>query len=86
MLGTGGAALLPVLVVAGVASHLLADALTDHGIRPLYPVSNWHLRSPLPFATGGRVEPYAVGAIVLLAVAWVVGSGRLLALIHGGLA
>lgn len=84
VIGAAGSGLLPVLVVAGVASHLLADALTDHGIRPLYPLSNWHLRSPRPFTTGGRVEPFAVALVVLLAVAWMVGPGRLLALIHGG--
>lgn len=81
-----GALLLEVLIVAGVVSHLLADALTDHGIRPLYPVSNWHLRSLTPFKTGSWPEPWAVGAVVLLAVAWMVASGRLLALIHVGLA
>jgi len=86
VLGAAGSGLLPVLVVAGVASHLLADALTSHGIRPFYPLSNWHLRSPLAFTSGSRPEPFAVAAVVLLAVAWMVGTSRLLALIHGGLA
>jgi membrane-bound metal-dependent hydrolase YbcI (DUF457 family) len=59
---TGSASLLlRVLIVAGVASHLAADALTDHGIRPFYPFSNWHLRSLLPFRTGSWPEPIAVG-------------------------
>lgn len=66
---TGRAAvLLPALVVAGVVSHLLADALTDHGIRPFSPFSAWHLRSLAPFRTGAWPERWVVVAVCGLAV------------------
>ena len=41
---------------------------------------------PVLVVAGSRPEPFAVAAVVLLAVAWMVGTSRLVALIHGGLA
>jgi inner membrane protein len=80
---TGSASLLlRILIVAGVVSHLAADALTDHGIRPLYPFSSWHLRSPRPFKTGGRVEPIAVAVVVVFAVVWCVEPAHVLSLLR----
>lgn len=79
-LGIAGSAalLLPALIVAGVVSHLAADALTDHGICPLYPL-RWHLRSPLAFRTGSWPEPVAVALTCAAAAAFVVAP-----LVHGG--
>ncbi len=80
---TGSASvLLPALFVAGVVSHLVADALTSHGIRPLYPFSDWHLRSLLPFRSGSWPEPVIVAGVAVLALAsLVVDPGHLVALV-----
>lgn len=43
----------------GIASHLLLDACTPHGIRPLLPVSGWRLRllpKRLRIRTGSRID------------------------------
>lgn len=64
--------LLPALVVAGVASHLLADALTDHGIRPFWPLA-WHLRL-LGIRTGTWPEPVIVALVAVGAGAWVIAG------------
>lgn len=72
------------LIVCAVGSHLLADALTDHGIRPLYPFSDYHLRSLLPFTTGSRPEGWVVAGVLVLAAALVVDPLRLAAWVSVG--
>lgn len=71
------------LIVAAVASHLLADALTDHGIRPLYPLSSWHLRV-VGFRTGSWPEPWFVAAALVLAVVLLVDPLHVAAVRGGG--
>lgn len=76
-----GAKLLPLLVAAGVASHLAADAMTDHGICLLWPLP-WHVGLPL-FTTGTWPERVVVSGVVALTAWWVLGLGHL---VHGGAA
>src|SRR5215472_889092 len=58
---TGFAAeLVTVLVVVGMASHLAADGITDHGV-PLFWPLRWHLCVPL-FRTGSWME-HAITAL-----------------------
>ena len=53
-------------VLAGWVSHLALDALTPHGVSPLWPAP-WRLRGPI--ATGGVLEwVMAAGLLVLVAV------------------
>ena len=50
---------LPLSIGLGAAAHLLGDAMTEQGIRPLWPVSRWHMRIAT-IDTGKGVEKYAV--------------------------
>ena len=84
-----GLTLVPLVVVAGCATHLAGDALTESGVPLLYPAKarfRWWPR-PLAFETGTRperwiVDPVLLTAIGLLAV-WTIAPGAELAVIHG---
>jgi inner membrane protein len=70
------------LVAVCYVSHLLADSVTDHGVRWLYlppflaqllpralrQVTQVHFRTPVTFTTGTRPEPFAVAFAVAVAV------------------
>jgi inner membrane protein len=79
-----GLELLTALPVAGMLSHLAADAITDHGIPLLWPWRR-HLGLPL-FRTGSPLE-HGVVLVALLGVAWwALGLGELVRAVRGGLA
>jgi membrane-bound metal-dependent hydrolase YbcI (DUF457 family) len=56
------ASLVGTLVLSGALTHLVLDACTPSGIRPLAPL-NWRLRGPV--RTGGLLE-----ILVLFAFLW----------------
>jgi inner membrane protein len=79
-LGVSGfaAELLTALIVVGMASHLAADAITDHGVPLLWPI-RWHFRLPL-FRTGSWLEHATVTAAVLATAWWTYDLGRVVTL------
>lgn len=59
---------LPLSIGLGATAHLLGDAMTEQGIRPLWPVSRWHMRIAT-IDTGKGVEKYAVVPVLWLGLA-----------------
>jgi hypothetical protein len=77
---TGFAAeLVTVLVVVGMASHLAADGITDHGV-PLFWPLRWHLCVPL-FRTGSWMEHAITALTVIGALWWTYDLGRLVSVV-----
>ena len=65
-LGTAAPLWLAVAVAVGWLSHLTLDALTPHGVAPLWPLP-WRLHGPI--STGGLGEWLVAGGLVVLAAA-----------------
>lgn len=82
---TGFAALLlTALVVAGMVSHLAADAITDHGV-PLFWPARWRLCVPL-FSTGSWMEHAVVALVAIGALWWAYDLSGLVTLARGVIA
>lgn len=75
------AELLTVLTVVGMASHLVADAITDHGV-PLFWPARWRLCLPL-FSTGSWPEHALVAVVVIGALWWAYDLGAVVTFARG---
>lgn len=72
------------LVVAGMLSHLAADAITDEGVPLLWP---WRQHFGLPlFRTGSPPEHVIVLLVVIGAAWWALGLGELVRAAQRGVA
>lgn len=59
---------LPLATGLGAATHVLGDACTEQGIRPLWPVSRWRMRLAT-IDTGKGVERWVVVPVLWLGLA-----------------
>lgn len=72
---------LPLSAALGAAAHLLGDAMTEQGIRPLWPVSRWHMRIAT-IDTGKGVERFLVVPVLWLGLALLLWRAAGPGLIH----
>ncbi|HEX7461780.1 MAG TPA: metal-dependent hydrolase, partial [Dermatophilaceae bacterium] len=68
----------PTVVLIGVLAHLAGDALTDKGIRPLYPLTKDHFTFGIAGTTGEwREQAIAAGLAVSIVVMALGLQGRI---------
>lgn len=59
---------LPLAIGLGATAHILGDAMTEQGVRPLWPVSRWRMRIAT-IDTGKGVERWLVVPVLWLGLA-----------------